>query len=379
MQINDKGDITLTPSSALQDEVAKRLLEAWEAVRGSEAGIGEFRAMVMQAKEQGVQFLGDGGSALLGPEMVRSPALRSELAAADRAYGASQAVLPTGAGVAALGDLIDREQVNPYVSGALAGLVRADAAIEKQIEAARESRERTKAREFLLQPEDSSLTRGAAQIGAAVLAHKRVQQKRENLREALSGLFVAQSAAISKLETAVMADTSTAQEIGQRVREFPEEFGEVRSFKAGFLGREDGEAKDLALGAAVRASREFAGTVFYYMLELGNAELVIAEQQASGIPAPSEDLAEALERTLPGANLFSGITQEDRRDRLISEAQTLVGQIGRRVDAGEGLGLSSQLVARLRDVQSRLKSARTQDRAHVQELEQRQDCHSLGI
>ena len=50
--MNDKGDMTLTPSSALQDEITKRLLEAWEAARGSEAGMGEFPAMVTQAKER---------------------------------------------------------------------------------------------------------------------------------------------------------------------------------------------------------------------------------------------------------------------------------------------------------------------------------------
>jgi hypothetical protein len=139
--MNDKGDMTLTPSSALQDEVTKRLIEAWETARGSEAGMAGFRAMVAEAKERGVQFLGDGGSALLGPELVRSPALRSELAAADRAYGASRTVLTTGAGVAALGALIDREPENPYARAALAGLVRANAGLETEVEVARMSAE----------------------------------------------------------------------------------------------------------------------------------------------------------------------------------------------------------------------------------------------
>ena len=369
--------LKLTPSRALHDEVAKRVLKAWQEARQGSDNLELMRKTVSDAKTRGVTFLGEDGAVLLGPEIAAAPALRMELGAADRAYGLAQKALSADLssqteGIAAVLALAAREVSNPYASSALDFASRKSAVLSEHVKRARADRGDTPSSlRDLVPPEPEPQRLGDAQVRSAVSETGRVIEERKVLTAALERVFVSPAQALEKIENQVHASGASADSIGREIRDKPDIYGEVRSFKSGWLGREDREAKGLALASASRAGRDFAATVHYYIGALRNNELEIAEQQAAGIPAPLRDLASALEQTPTGGTLFSGITQEDRRDRLVSEAQTLASQIQRRGPSQAGAGLTRQLASRLQDLQSQLKSAVTVERSRKLELEQR--------
>lgn len=375
--MDENGGLSLTPSRALKDEVAKRVLKAWKEARQGSDNLELMRKTVSDAKTRGVTFLGEDGAALLGPEIAAAPALRMELGAADRAYGLAQKALEADPsnqteGNAAVAALAAREASNPYASSALDFASRKSATLSEHVKRARADHgDDPSSPRDLVPPEPEPQRLGDAQVRSAVSETGRVIEERKVLTTALERVFVSPAQVLEKIENQVHASGASADSIGREIRDKPEIYGEVRSFRSGWLGREDREAKGLALASASRAGRHFAGTVHYYIGELRNNELEIAEQQVAGIPAPSRALASALEQTPPGGTLFSGITQEDRRDRLVSEAQTLASQIQRRGPSQAGVGLTRHLASRLQDLQARLKSAVTVERSRKLELEQR--------
>lgn len=381
--MDDEGGLSLTPSNALHTEVAKRVLEIWDRMEKGGADVGELRAAVVDLKSSGAECLGDQGVDLLGPALVASPALLNELSAADRAYDLARDAAVQGQNKAssekAIDALVHREGSNPYVGVALQELTERVPFLEPNVAASKARRaESGEAEDMLIPAERNHKSLGASQVRAALLSKDRVQEERATVVKALTALYVTPKNAQARIEASVLAGQVNADTLSREIHATPERFGEVRSFKTRFWKREGQDARHLAVASTARASRDLAGTVGYFIGEIRNSELDIAEQQAAGIPAPSKELGEILEQTPSGGDLFAGISQEHRRDRLVSEAQTLVRQITQRGLSKHDMGLASQLASRLRNVQARLKSAVTLDRSRTQELEQRQEDQTLS-
>jgi Fic family protein len=355
---------------------ADSILSAWADIDAGQQNLSEFRTQVIAAKEAGVAFLAEGGSAVLGPAIARDLDLRTELNAADLAYSQPQNNL----GVAYL---VDRERSNPYATPALEFLASQSSTNAGLVSEARsDSAAKTEQGEMLVAAELVVGRLNDDQLRAAVRSETKVEQAGRALRAQLDKAFSDPEKANEVIESRAISPTYDRQALASDVLNSPEQFGNVQEFKKGLLGREDTEARTAALNDVKRAAREYAGTVQHFAAEIRTSEAEIAERYNIGVPEPSRELGELIERSAPGQDMLSGIAQGERREKLVAESSNLLRNIeartGRNIERDSpkrSSGMTAQLVDRLRRLQTKLSEVARTEQARTREVEQARENH----
>ena len=103
----------------------------------------------------------------------------------------------------------------------------------------------------------------------------------------------------------------------------------------------------------------------------------IAECYNIGVPEPSRDLGELIERSAPGQDMLSGVTQGERREKLVAKTANLLRNIQARAGQDvkqDGLkrsaGMTAQLVDRLQGLQTRFSEVARTEQTRTREVEQ---------
>ena len=350
---------------------AQALLPAWAEIGGGRQDLDRFRGQVIAAKEAGMTFMSDGGNVALGPAIARDLDLLAELNAADIAY--AQRADSRG-----LAYLARREGSNPYATPALEYLASQSSANATLVGDARNSVAASAEQDSMLIAAESGMGRlSEDQLKAAVRSEGKVEDARQALRQQLNTSFTDPEKALEIIEGRALSPSYDRQTLAGDILNTPEQFGAVREFKKGLLGREDSEARQAALNDVKRAAREYAGTVQHYAAEIRASEAEIAERYNIGVPELSRELGALIERSAPGQDMLSGITQGERREKLVSEAanmlRTIQIKVGQQINQDgpkRGAGMTTQLVDRLRNLQTKLSAISRTEQARTRDLEQ---------
>lgn len=343
------------------------LLTSWSEIDAGKQSLEGFRGQVIAAKQSGLSFFPREGNAELGPVVARDPALRAELTSADRAFGA-----PDNAEGYAY--LATRELTNPYANAALERLAGQSSAKQAEVN---EAKAATSEKTMLLARETEPYRLNDDQVRAAVKGENKVVEAGRALKAELAKAFSDPDKAYDLIEGRAIAQSYDRKALASDIVSKPDQFGEVQEFKKGLLGREDTEARAHALNDVKRAAREYAGTLQHFAAGIRTAEAEIAERFNIGVPEPSRDLGELIERSAPGQDTLSGITQGERREKLVAETanilrniQARVGQQLKQDGPKRGAGMTAQLVDRLRGLQTKLSEVSRTEQARTREVEQ---------